>query len=278
MFPQREAIIRLLQDEDVQTVELVKSQLVNHGRSAIPHLLDLLNVAGDRVVCSHVQAVLGEIDATEAQEELSLLCGDFPDHGGVDALECAALLLARAVSPGMKTDYCLDLFDDWGEILACRMAGAASEAARVAVLGEFFGEDLGFRGDVENYYSAGNSLLPDVIRRRRGIPLSLALIYLFVASRAGLEVDGVNFPGHFLVRFEDVLIDPFEGGKRLSLENCATILLRQNLRAERAFFEPADARAILRRMMVNLLYIFQSTDKKKAHLVSGWLADLEERG
>jgi len=104
---------------------------------------------------------------------------------------------------------------------------------------------------------------------------SLSAVYLFVGYRAGLAIEGVNFPGHFLVRFEDVMLDPFEGGRIHTLGDCATLLMRQNLRAEASFFEPATPRAMLRRMMANLLYLYQRSDLERAAMVAGWMEDLD---
>ena len=83
-------------------------------------------------------------------------------------------------------------------------------------------EDLGFRGNEQDYYDPKNSLLPDVLDRRLGIPITLALVYCEVARRAGVRARGVSFPGHFLVRVDAIgredaplAVDPFFGGRRL---------------------------------------------------------------
>lgn len=274
MFAQRDAIIRLLKDDDAATVELVKKQLAARGRAAIPDFLDL-QTSDDAAVVRHVSEILGDIDAAEAQAHLTDLCRDFPDHGGVEALEVAAFLLARAISPGCDADSARQLLDQWGEQLTAKVGRVRSVSERVILLGDFFGRELGFCGDVEHYYSVGNSLMPEVVVSRRGIPISIALVYLFVGHRAGLTIEGVNFPGHFLIRYEDVLLDPFEGGRLQTLGDCATLLMRQNLRAEASFFEPALPRVIFRRMLANLLYLYQRSDKARAELVAGWMADLD---
>lgn len=275
MFAQREAIIRLLNDEDEATVEMVKQQLVSCGRSAIPDLLDLQSCT-DAGVVRHVADILGRIDAAEAQVELGRLCQKFPDGEGLAILETASFLMARALSPGCDADGTRHLLDEWGRELAVRAARVRSGSDRVMLLGDFFGRELGFRGDSERYYVESNSLLPEVIVTRRGIPISLAAIYLFVGQRAGLSIEGVNFPGHFLIRFEEVLLDPFEGGRVHTLGDCATLLMRQNLRAEASYFEPASPRVMLRRMMANLLYLYQRSDSERAALVAGWMEDLDQ--
>ena len=274
MFRQRQAILQLLSDDDPFTVDLVKSQLASHGRESVPDLLDLLQ-ADDTRVARHVHEVLGRIDATEAFDELTALCHDFPDRGELDALEFASFLLARAMAPGCDVDGARRKFDEWGTALAQRLPRATTREQRTALLADFFGRELRFRGETEDYYNAGNSLLPQVVESRAGIPISLALVYLFVGARAGIPLYGVSFPGHFLIRCDGVLLDPFGGGRVVTPSDCAAILERQNMIPKPEYLANASVRIILRRMLANLLYIHQSEDKKLAGILAGWIHDLE---
>ena len=114
-----------------------------------------------------------------------------------------------------------------------------------------------FMGNTQAYGLAENSYLNRVLAVRRGIPITLALIYLSVAERVGIAATGINFPGHFLIRFpeqDNILIDPF-AGRALSQSDCQT-LLRQNLgpgaTLEAAHLEPANRRDLLMRLIENL--------------------------
>jgi regulator of sirC expression with transglutaminase-like and TPR domain len=275
MFAQREAILRLLEDEDEHTVSLVKSQLATHGSRAIPDLVDLL-AANNETVSRHVHEVLAQIDSNEALVEFTEFCRDFPDHGDTDALEYAVFLLARAISPGIQVEFARRQLDAWAVALKERLKHTVSAETRVAVLAEFIGRDLGFHGDSEHYYRVENSLLPEVIESRVGIPISLALVYILVAARAGISVQGVSFPGHFLAKHEGVLFDPFEHGRLISITDCEAILMRQNLPLNPGLFATASARIILRRILANLMYLYQADDKKMANILSGWIFDLEK--
>jgi hypothetical protein len=86
---------------------------------------------------------------------------------------------------------------------------------RLRLLNRYFFQELGFAGNVNDYYDPRNSYLPDVLRTRRGIPITLALLYVELATQAGLQAAGVSFPGHFLVKLRmprgEVVIDPFSG-------------------------------------------------------------------
>ena len=109
----------------------------------------------------------------------------------------------------------------------------ASDAVR-ATLNRYLYDDLGFSGNREHYDDSRNSFLNEVLDRRTGIPISLAIVYLEVARRAGLRAEGVNFPGHFLLRVPGpsgprrsdafLIVDPFHGGALLDRDDCEQLL------------------------------------------------------
>src|SRR5205823_5351491 len=96
--------------------------------------------------------------------------------------------------------------------------------ARLAGLCRYLFHDMGFRGNVQTYYDPRNSYLNEVLDRRTGIPISLSVVAMAVGSRAGLDVQGVGLPGHFVAKAvldgQQELFDPFHGGRRLSPEDC----------------------------------------------------------
>ena len=139
---------------------------------------------------------------------------------------------------------------------------------RVTAVSELFA-GLGFRGNTENYYDPKNSLLPDVLARRTGIPITLSIVWCALAKRAGLLARGIAFPGHFLVRVDatssvesgrmPLLVDPFHDGRILDDES-ATALLRRALgegaELHPALVAPASARVTLVRLLTNLEAIY----------------------
>ena len=102
--------------------------------------------------------------------------------------------------------------DAWGRRLRVLVARAGSARERLQALTTFLADDLGFRGNAEEYYDPKNSLLSDVIETRRGIPISLAMLYVIVGRRANMQIDGINLPGHFIARYERILFDPVSPG------------------------------------------------------------------
>ena len=141
---------------------------------------------------------------------------------------------------------------------------------RIETLNTYLFLEKGFAGNKDRYDDLRNSFLNEVLDRRTGIPITLALVYIEVARRAGLPVDGVNFPGHFLLRMRrladstgeadtDLIVDPFRGGAILSETDCRH-LLREHA-GDQAIFDPrllirATKQQILIRMLVNLKRVY----------------------
>lgn len=187
----------------------------------------------------------------------------------------AALCIARIEYPNLDPDPYLRRLDSMGETARTRLSHFATVGAessletRVGVLNEYLFEEQGFAGNRDHYEDPRNSFLNEVLERRLGIPISLAVVYLEVARRAGLKVDGVNFPGHFLLRCpaepvahgsrRDLIIDPFHSGAILSERDCRK-LLERHLGEEAAFdaalLAPATKPQILARMLLNLKRIY----------------------
>lgn len=127
-----------------------------------------------------------------------------------------AALIAKDAYGALDTAQLLARFDTLASPLVALDLGHASAREAALAISRYLYETLGFTGNESEYYDPRNSLLPDVLDRRRGIPISLALVYCEVARRAGVRADGVTFPGHFLVRViaaggDEVLVDPFFG-------------------------------------------------------------------
>ncbi len=272
MLEQKEAIVRLLRDDDPKTVRLVKQQLAQHGSGGIGDLRDLLLV-DDETVTRHVREVIAEIDSRAASDEMSRLCSHFTDDGD---LEAANWLLARAFLPGVDVPAAVSELDQWASRLTL-IGQPLSAEERVRLLSVFLGERLGFRGNTDDYYNAANSLLPCVLETKLGIPITLVVIYMLVGRRCGVRIEGLNFPGHFLARHGGVLFDPFERGRIIGIPECRQILARQKLELQPDHLAAASSRVMLRRILANLLYAFQNAGEvEKTANVTRWIHALED--
>lgn len=172
-----------------------------------------------------------------------------------------ALWLARDEYPSLDVEGWLGEIDAMAKEARRCLNGDLD--TQVRGLCRYLFHELGFRGNTQDYYDARNSYFNQVLERRTGIPISLAAVAMAVGRRAGLCVEGVGLPGHFVIKFiaadREILVDPFHGGRRLSASDCAN-LVRQASGAEApitpAALAPIPLAAMVQRMLNNLKGIY----------------------
>ena len=184
-----------------------------------------------------------------------------------EALAPAAFAIARVEYPVLDPAPYLHHLERLGEGAAARVGKCAPGRTeeRIGALNAYVYEELAFSGNRDQYEDPRNSFLHEVIERRLGIPISLAVIYIELGRRAGLRLEGVNFPGHFLVRApgaggaDDIIIDPFHAGALLSEIDCRQLLrqqIGQDAPFDRALLATATRQQIIVRMLVNLKRLY----------------------
>jgi len=190
-------------------------------------------------------------------------------------------LFEAALAIEQDEDPQLDLVASQAELdilaakLQKRLPADASHIQKLRVLNHFFYRELAFAGNVNNYYDPDNSYLHRVIANRRGIPISLAVIYMELAGSTGLDIKGISFPGHFLMKLSvqsgEIIIDPFNGASlsREELEERLEPYLAERSdepdRPLASYLQPAQPREILARLLRNLKSLF--SDQQRWHNV-----------
>lgn len=178
----------------------------------------------------------------------------------------AAVSIGHIQAPEMDVQGVLSQVDAWLVRLRRRVASDAAPLARLLALNQFFYKDLGFGGNLNDYYATGNSYIHALLESRRGIPISMAVVWLELAQGIGLNAAGVSFPGHFLIKISlpmgQAVIDPFSGesfsGEKLS-EMLEPYRLTEDFEVPMGLYlQAAPARDILARMLRNLKEIFKS--------------------
>jgi regulator of sirC expression with transglutaminase-like and TPR domain len=200
--------------------------------------------------------------------------GEFVGTAGRGDLARAALAFARIEHPALDASPYLARLDEMGEQLRERLEalnreGRMTPLTRIALVNEYLFNECGLSGNRLAYDDPRNSCLNDVLDRRLGIPISLGVVYMEVARRAGFRVEGVNFPGHFLLTCsgdddapdlgEPIVIDPFNRGAVMSEQDCRDLLESvsgDDIPFDRALLAPAPARDILVRMLTNLKRVY----------------------
>lgn len=178
----------------------------------------------------------------------------------------AALAIAQDVDPQLDLAATQAEVDLLAAKLQRRLPSDASSVQKLRLLNHFFYRELGFAGNVNDYYDPDNSYLHRVISTRRGIPISLAVLYMELAQQIGLNVKGISFPGHFLMKLSvqsgDIVLDPFNGASlsREELEERLEPYFEQQSYPGAIplsyYLHAAHPREILVRMLRNLKTLF----------------------
>ena len=201
---------------------------------------------------------------------------EFPDYArsSDDRLDLltGALLIARDAHPSLDLAHERARLDELAQPLAGRGLAGLPPSVQARLLSDYLYVVRGFHGARADYYNPQNSFLNEVLDRKTGIPITLAVVYIEVARRLGVEALGVGFPGHFLVRLagrpgdpgahrnEPVVVDPFHQGRLLDADALGQLLRNAKVRAPLSsdMLEPARTRHIVARMLMNLRGIYTS--------------------
>ncbi|MBM3393540.1 MAG: tetratricopeptide repeat protein [Betaproteobacteria bacterium] len=193
----------------------------------------------------------------------------------------AALLIAKGRDASVDVERYVSELEFLAATLGKRLAPDANASLRIGALNQFLFQEMGFGPNRQDYYDPRNSFLNEVIDRRKGIPITLSLVYMEIGRRIGLPLRGVSFPGHFLVKCRlnqgMVVLDPYAGGASPSMAD-----LQKRLRDARGgevsraivagLLVAADKRDILARMLRNLkaIYMRKEMDETAMSVVE-WL-------
>jgi regulator of sirC expression with transglutaminase-like and TPR domain len=219
---------------------------------------------------------------------------DFIGKAGRGDLARAALAFARIEYPSLDAPPYLARLDRMGEVLRERLEALNRQdrmtpMTRVELVNGYLFDDLGFCANRLAYHDPRNSCLNEVLDRGLGIPISLGVLYMEVARRAGFRVEGVNFPGHFLLACsgdddapdlgEPIVIDPFNRGAVMSEQDCRDLLEAvsgDDIPFDRSLLVPATRREILLRMLTNLKRVYVALHSfPQAHDVTELLIALD---
>ena len=244
------AIEALLGDPSPAVWDGVRSELERLGGAARPLLLRTARDGAPRARSRARSLLLG----MERERASRRLIG-YALRREVD-LERGFFLLSRFADPGADLRKALTALDAMGAEVSRRTDSLAPGPERSLILCEHLGRELGFAGDEGDYHHPDNVHLHRVIERRRGLPLSLCALYLFVARRARISAAPVALPGHVVLRLHlpgrNLLVDPFHRGALVSERDCLQYLARHSLPFHPAWFADAEDSVLLERQVLNL--------------------------
>lgn len=177
-------------------------------------------------------------------------------------LGASALTIAKLEYPDLDTLHYVEQLNDLASRLQSRIEKVTTPQEQVEEMNRFLFQEEGFQGNRSEYYDPRNSFLNQVLERKLGIPITLSIVYIEVARRAGLPAYGIGFPGHFLTGFLTdkgrILIDPFDNGQILNEDDCRRMLQAHPGRSpfKQSLLDPAWPKQILVRLLRNLKGIY----------------------
>lgn len=270
----REAVLALLDDP---SPAVRKALLAHFAAQGEPARLFLENLAssGGRLLATHARSYLEELKFTDPVSEFREFIRSLNYE-----LETGALLLARTVFPDIDVGLSCQRLDDLAARCRELIAEPLSVREKCRVMNRVLFHENGFRGNLEHYTDPLNSFLPVVLERRKGIPLSLSIVYLLVAQRLGIDLEPVGLPGHFMVGcyLEDapLFIDPFEQGAFRTPEEVFAFIKSGSHQPKVSDLAPATVREVLCRNCRNLVnHYTASGDADRAKLFASFVEEFE---
>jgi regulator of sirC expression with transglutaminase-like and TPR domain len=271
----REAALRsLLDDSSAPVRQALLAYFNGLGASAAPFLRDIAN-GPNRSLARHAAWFLNELNFSDPVSEFRGFIRSLNYE-----LETGSLLLARTVSPLLDISECCTSLD--------RIAGRCGELIvepstcreKCRIINRVMFHEWGFRGNVEHYTDPLNSLIDRVLARRKGIPISLGIVYLLVAGRLGIELSPVNLPGHFVVgcygESEPFFVDPFENGLFRDGEEIFDLLRFHRIMPQASDLSPTPVREVLSRSCRNLANHYTAAgDLGRARLFASFVEEFD---
>ena len=271
---QRKALEGLLDDPSPAVRAALLAQFAQHGRESV-ELLRYFASQPNRVLALHAVSYLQELNFSDPVTEFRGFIRSLNYE-----LETGALLLSRTVNPDLDVGAsCLQL-----DAMAARCRQLITEPAtareKCRVLNRVLFHEYGLRGNTDHYTDPLNSYLDQVLVRRKGIPISLSIVYLLVAERAGLSLAAVGLPGHFMVGcYEEPVpffVDPFNAGVFLDAREVFALLRASNVNASVSDLAPTPVREVLCRCCRNLVNHYTAGGElERARLFAEFVAEFE---
>ncbi|MFZ4695092.1 MAG: transglutaminase family protein [Verrucomicrobiia bacterium] len=252
---QKTSLFRLLADDDPSTLKLVKEQLFDLGREAVPQYEEWIRELHGSPAEQHLVEVLQRLKRGGCHQAFLDFCTRLRADPNADLEEACFLLAGTEYSAADMTPW-RQMLDEMAADVRLAL-GLDGNPSQIHALSQVIHEKYRFRGNRDRYYEAENTYLNRVLERRLGIPLTLSLLYVLLGRRLDLGVQGVALPGHFIIRWNNQFYDPFHHGRMLDAEACRQIVVTRGQEFREEHLAPATHRQILLRMLMNLSRVYE---------------------
>lgn len=245
-----QAFVNLLSDSEERTLNLMAEQLMNFDDLSLKRIQELTEARDDLQLTDnwyHASKVHLGKQIKEWKKE-----GD---------LETGLFLLARFENPGLDVDHYKAILDTYTQRIEDRLNTTSSEDEIIAAINHVLFKEEGFVGNQIDYYDINNNFLNTVLDFKTGNPIMISSVYILIARRLGLEIEGVGTPGHFIVNFRDKYFDPFFSGREITKDECVLRAQELSVFWRDEYLDPIDDVFIIARCIRNLIAIYKKKDE-----------------
>jgi regulator of sirC expression with transglutaminase-like and TPR domain len=268
------ALLSLLDDTQPAVRRALLGHFQKNGAASANFLKEVL-AGKNRVLAWHARWFLEELKFSDPSAEFKGFIRSLNYE-----LETGALLLARTITPELDIGECCAQLDEISDRCRELIVEPMSLREKCRVINRVLFHDYGFRGNHEDYTDPRNSFLDQVLTRKKGLPITLGIIYLLVAHRLGLSLEPVGLPGHFVVGcyIEETpfFIDAFEQGAFRSAQDLFMILRANHIEPKVTDLAPTPVREVLCRCCRNLVHHYRSAgDEEHAKQFSEFVDEFD---
>ncbi|HMB40496.1 MAG TPA: transglutaminase-like domain-containing protein [Balneolaceae bacterium] len=260
-----ESLIYLLDDPDPEVQTGVQKRFKEIGEHAVPLLDQYRSETIRNSEKESISEIIYQITFNNVLDEFS----DILEQGVSNRrqLEYALLTLSKFGNPTLRVQEYQKKLDKLSSQIGSEIAYTPSITEKMQILLQYVFRELRFRGDSSDYHHPDNAYLDRVIDRRKGLPIMLSTVVMFLGRRLNLPFYGVNMPIHFMLMYkthnQDILIDPFDGGTIVTYNQCCYFLKKNGIEPRPEHLEKADESDILVRCIRNLKHSYTKSGNEQ---------------
>ena len=248
----------MIDDRDEFVRNRVKDQLIEIGEDAIP-FLEIAAKTENLQVKSKALEVIEAIIPKQLLKKFGELARNSTE--GCWSLETGVILLAKFGYPSEDPDGISQALDQLAEEASDQVKNNKSPEQAVRALTRFLFFDKGFKGNKTNFFDPDNTYFSRMLEKRKGIPITLSTLCIFVGQRLELPIVGVGLPGHYIAKYDSltqpIYFDPFDDGRIITQKDCAKLTEKMGYHFEEHYLGAATNKETLARMMNNLIMVYK---------------------
>jgi regulator of sirC expression with transglutaminase-like and TPR domain len=269
-------LIYLIDDRDEFVREQVREQLIKVGEDAIP-FLEVTARTENLKIKSIASEIIQAIIPKQLLRQFEQLAQSSPS--GHWSLEKGVILLQKFGYPDEETDSLSQSLDLLAQEVSTLIEDSQSPEQIIQILTHYLFFEKGFEGNKIDFFETDNTYFSRVLDRRKGIPITLTALCVFLGQRIGLPIVGVGLPGRYIAKYESltqpIYFDPFNEGRVLSQEDCASLTEQMGYHFKEHYLIAATSRETLTRMMNNLIVIYnKNSESEKVRCLSDFIKAL----